>query len=151
MTENSAKTKAWRQRHPDIKAYRREEARKWRAKHPELAKEYSKRCRAKHRAEYLKADANRARVWRADNPDTERARKRKYQAKKLAQQEKISGRPRPFFCEVCWTNPRPVFDHDHKTGKFRGWICDRCNKVIGLCYDVPLLLRVLADYLDKAK
>lgn len=63
------------------------------------------------------------------------------------------GRPRPERCELCNEPPGPgyagiCFDHDHATGKPRGWLCDRCNKVLGLVKDDPALLRSLAGYLE---
>ncbi len=44
--------------------------------------------------------------------------------------------PKSTHCDMCGRieniteqkNSRIVFDHDHKTGKFRGWICDSCNR-----------------------
>jgi hypothetical protein len=39
-------------------------------------------------------------------------------------------------------------DHDHKTGRIRGVLCDRCNQAIGHFEDDPALLRRAADYLD---
>ena len=40
-------------------------------------------------------------------------------------------------------------DHDHKTGRIRGLLCDLCNKVLGSVYDNPETLRRLAEYLGK--
>ena len=43
----------------------------------------------------------------------------------------------PEVCECCGENPkdRPggklITDHDHETGEFRGYICDKCNHGIG--------------------
>lgn len=68
------------------------------------------------------------------------------------------GRPRPMLCELCGDPPngrgsKPhsgiCFDHDHSTGAPRGWLCDRCNKVLGLVGDSAHLLRVLALYLER--
>ncbi len=40
-------------------------------------------------------------------------------------------------------------DHDHKTGKFRGWLCRPCNSAIGLLKDSPELLNKAIEYLTK--
>ena len=42
-------------------------------------------------------------------------------------------------CELC-SQPDPsgrmlCLDHDHETGAFRGWLCGRCNKALGLLGD----------------
>ncbi len=44
------------------------------------------------------------------------------------------------FCEICGVpeaecNRRLHMDHDHKTGEFRGFLCGKCNKAIGLFND----------------
>ena len=66
---------------------------------------------------------------------------------------------RPIVCEVCGNEetakgPKGIIrflslDHDHNTGKFRGWLCGKCNMAIGLAIDNPKLLRDLADYLEN--
>jgi hypothetical protein len=58
-------------------------------------------------------------------------------------------RPRPSACELCGRLPDKTalhMDHDHKTGKFRGWLCGWCNRALGLLRDDPILLRKAADY-----
>lgn len=40
-------------------------------------------------------------------------------------------------------------DHDHKTGKIRGLLCDDCNQFLGKIKDNPAVLRRLADYLER--
>lgn len=63
-------------------------------------------------------------------------------------------RPCPDACERCGEKPakegrRPLdFDHCHKRGMFRGWLCHNCNMIIGYAKDSSRLLRDLADYLD---
>ena len=40
--------------------------------------------------------------------------------------------PKPDVCDLCHLPGDLVLDHDHKTGKFRGWIHDNCNR--GIAY-----------------
>ena len=57
--------------------------------------------------------------------------------KKILREIKKTAPPRPDCCECCGRKASDtaigtlVLDHDHQTGKFRGWICDRCNLGIG--------------------
>jgi len=44
-------------------------------------------------------------------------------------------------------NPR--IDHNHKTGKIRGLLCDDCNTALGSFQDNPLILIKAAKYLKK--
>jgi len=41
-----------------------------------------------------------------------------------------------------------VVDHDHSTGKFRGWLCHRCNRAIGGFQDKAILLERAIKYLS---
>jgi len=43
---------------------------------------------------------------------------------------------------------KPHVDHCHKTLKIREILCNRCNTVLGLCKDDPLLLKNLSGYLE---
>lgn len=60
-------------------------------------------------------------------------------------------------CEGChhpFETKRPrgaVIDHDHATNKFRGLLCDYCNRTLGLLKDDVQTLRRLADYLEKSR
>jgi len=51
-------------------------------------------------------------------------------------------------CELCHAPGKICCDHNHASGKFRGWLCNRCNRVLGLLKDDPALLRRAADYLE---
>lgn len=62
--------------------------------------------------------------------------------------EKRAGRIKPENCEVCGLKQsRICFDHNHKTGEFRGWLCSNCNTALGLVKDNPVTLKLLSDYL----
>lgn len=57
-------------------------------------------------------------------------------------------------CDICGGPPdgrwkRLCIDHCHKTGRFRGLLCFKCNRAIGYFKDSPKLLRKAAAYLEK--
>jgi hypothetical protein len=64
---------------------------------------------------------------------------------------------RPDRCEVCGrqTNNKTgmknsiCIDHVHSSGKVRGWLCNQCNRAVGMTYENPEILRKLAIYLEK--
>lgn len=155
-----ARVKAWREARAAegrLKDIRAAEARKWRAKHPDVAASIKARYRAAN-AEVIRAsDAEAKRRERKRDPQAEKRRQAAFRERKRAKQEAMMGRPRPNNCELCGASGDGpyghkfagiVFDHDHATGCPRGWICDRCNKVLGLVVDDPGLLRQLAAYLE---
>lgn len=41
-------------------------------------------------------------------------------------------------------------DHDHDTGRFRGFLCHSCNVSLGAMKDDPIRLRRAANYLERA-
>ncbi len=72
--------------------------------------------------------------------------------------------PSPPNCEICnkqfyvpesyrvYVRPnqmKPCLDHCHKTGRFRGWICDSCNVGLSRFNDDPKVLRAAVEYLEK--
>jgi len=65
--------------------------------------------------------------------------------------------PKSKVCDCCgkpsyWGHGAPkslVLDHDHKTEKFRGWLCDHCNVGIGLLGDDIEGLQMAMAYLQN--
>lgn len=79
-----------------------------------------------------------------------------YNNMSLDKKEAIAGRKKPEQCEICGAFGSSLkkgihFDHDHKTGKFRGWICSRCNLALGLVKDNTETLSAMIEYLNKNK
>lgn len=54
-------------------------------------------------------------------------------------------------CQVCGSKERPHLDHDHKTGKFRGLLCGKCNTGLGMFDDSIDKLNKIINYLTSAK
>jgi hypothetical protein len=74
----------------------------------------------------------------------------KAEAVKIAKQMGLSYKaPSGTKCELCGTTEKIVFDHDHETKVHRGWLCDPCNRSMGVLGDnVEGMIRVL-NYLNK--
>lgn len=139
----------------------------WKKKNPEKVAAYSRSYKENHR----EAVAARQRRWMAANPEKvketgrKQAAKRRrdkpevvraqvlgYREKYRLEQDRIAGRPRPERCEICHDNEfKIVWDHCHKEGHFRGWICDRCNRVLGIVRDNRQILLNMAAYLKENK
>ncbi len=55
-------------------------------------------------------------------------------------------------CLICGALPgrRALdVDHDHKTGKIRGLLCENCNKTLGQVHDNVEILQNMIDYLEN--
>jgi hypothetical protein len=52
-------------------------------------------------------------------------------------------------CQCCKTKPATVFDHDHNTNEFRGWICKQCNLTIGFSEESIERLDDCKNYLNE--
>jgi len=50
-------------------------------------------------------------------------------------------------CVICGDTQGLVVDHDHRTGRVRGALCQRCNMGLGHFRDNPELLELAAMYL----
>ena len=78
------------------------------------------------------------------NPNWKGGVSSKYRIKK----ETEAGRARPNKCDSCGgSRGRICFDHCHKTGEFRGWLCDGCNLALGLLGDDIIRVTKLVNYL----
>lgn len=140
---------------------RRACARRARARNIDKVREYQRIHKAAERAKNPAIARTKHQQWADKNRENLRARQRAWakanprSGRSLAWQEKRAGRVRPTHCEVCGQPEQAKgrglsFDHDHATGKFRGWLCSGCNCSLGYAKDSPVVLRKLADYLENA-
>ncbi len=127
---------------PEVQAYqkayrdarrveRREYNRKWRAAHPEKARGY-------------------AAAYRARDPERSNGHSRRWQRRATGVPE--ATRPCPAHCELCdrvLEKGKVHLDHCHSTGKFRGWLCNRCNLGLGNLGDNLASLQRAVEYLIR--
>jgi hypothetical protein len=113
--------------------------------------EYQRRYRNNpiRREIYLRKAREKSKLWYANNKEKRYIYNKLWWQKHIQKLENKVGRKRPLNCEICGKERVIVFDHNHKTGEFRGWICDRCNTVLGKVDDSVELLNLLIQYLNK--
>lgn len=146
-----------------------ENAIRWNKNNPERYAEIKKAYRLRNLEKIRKTNrewAKRNRKWRREYERKYRSRPeikkhyREYMLRwHLFRREKIVGLPKPQKCPVCKRKPlggkrgkgRMVVDHDHKTGRVRGWLCDDCNVALGRVNDSVLILKGLIKYLKSKK
>lgn len=122
----------------------RDAKRRWRERNRERLREKNRQWYLKNRERYL---AKRLAEKDADR-EAYRARKRKWDGKP----DPI--RPCPAVCECCGKPPGAKalhLDHDHATGKFRGWLCDLCNRGVGMLGDNLDGVLKMVEYLKRAQ
>jgi hypothetical protein len=113
---------------------------------------HCKECHKKLTKAWLNKTENRLRINALAQP---RQQSRKY-GLTLAEYKALLAKM-PDGCEVCGKVPsfenqgrRTLYiDHDHATGKIRGFLCHGCNFAIGMVYEDPEVLRRLALYLER--
>jgi len=79
---------------------------------------------------------------------TKKAGQGRSQAYKLADKPSCPELGTP--CYNCGrTDKKLVFDHDHETLKHRGWLCDNCNRSMGMLGDTIESLERAIKYLKE--
>jgi hypothetical protein len=100
-----------------------------------------------------KEDANnRTKKWREENPERDRETGRNSKRKSTLSRYGLKPEDVSDTCQVCGRDNGKRFiciDHNHDTGEFRGFLCSRCNLVLGHVQDDPQLLEKLALYLRE--
>ncbi len=54
-------------------------------------------------------------------------------------------------CELCGSTAKLCLDHNHKTGRVRGFLCARCNGNLGYFESRNIPLRRIAAYLRRSR
>ena len=145
--KNYEVVKQWRKDNPEKWA---EQCKRYQSKHKDKLDVYRKEWREKNIEHVRKRDREQRKRLRTLNPEAEKARLKRFSERQEQKRIQEAGRNKPELCEICSTNEfKIVFDHCHNSGKFRGWICDRCNRVLGIVKDSPQLLKELALYLEQ--
>jgi hypothetical protein len=135
--------------------------REWRAANSEKVQRQQRKHYLSHRKKRL---ANSAR-WKEQNPELVQeystrkdrrairaAARRRYQAKERGWAEctEYPAPPTDNKCAICHREALLCLDHDHETGKFRGYICRDCNMALGKLGDTTEAIRRVLAYLERA-
>jgi len=130
---------------------RKQKAREYYQKNREKCLEACRKYRNKPgiKEHYRKLGRKNSPIWYAKNKERRYQYNKEWWKKQVKKLEEIAGRTKPDNCEICGKNNRICFDHDHKTGKFRGWICSDCNTILGKSFDDINYLKSLIEYLEK--
>ena len=138
--------RAYAELSPEIRTERAANQKQWVKDHPEARKETQQRYRKRNKEEIARANREYT------NTPKVRQRIRNRAAETL---ENRAGRPKPDHCDACGGPPDKGkslhFDHCHRHGHFRGWICRECNLVLGHVDDDTNRLLKLVAYIKRNK
>jgi hypothetical protein len=122
------------------------------AEHQELARVFTLRTRRRFNGDLQQGIERYLSRYRMSPWDCYQEKLRKAKARR---DQRRGGHARPEHCECCGqphTEAKPLhWDHDHLSGKFRGWLCGHCNSALGFAADSVEILRLLIAYLERTK
>ena len=117
-----------------------------------------KKCRNIENVEYVRNNSDKVnstrRAWRKANPERTKAQAKKTQLKQIGftlELQELMLKAQGNVCALCGTDTpggrHNVWnsDHDHKTGKARGMLCNSCNTTLGH------IEAKCPDWMDKAR
>ena len=120
------------------------------------------RCQYECMSKWVRGNRKRhnehGREWLARHPeyrDNDEYRAKNRNEWRAARGFPTPTRPTPLNCELCdcllTGGVQTHLDHDHVTGKFRGWLCNRCNRGLGHFGDTIAGLERAIAYLKRAE
>ncbi len=140
--EDHNKTLARQKRYRDShKEKLKEDLKKYRHNNPKIRAEQNKRAHNKLSSEYIHTK-NLEYYYRNQEMISEK-RKKEYKENPYYTKRHTDN------CAICGEHKKMFYDHDHKTGKFRGWICCTCNFGIGHFKDSIEILEKAINYLKR--
>ena len=95
-------------------------------------------------------EKKRSKKYREKNPEAVLLKRQKYYATKVYNttlekyQERMASSDK---CQVCGSKDKLCYDHDHKTMEFRGVLCNKCNRSIGILGDTIESIEKVLTYL----
>lgn len=124
----------------------------YRARHPERVRETGRRWREKNRAQRNEYNRARSRQDRVRRRVAERRLLDVY-GLSLAEYDALLMK-QGGGCALCGRakdRRRLPVDHDHRTKRVRGILCEACNRGLGLLGDSPARLRRAVAYLEQTE
>ncbi len=102
--------------------------------------------KAQRSYQYIKSDPVRYQKYKDTSYDCRLKRDYKYSLEEYKEMHNLQKGK----CAICKEVPDKKLrvDHDHKTGSFRGLLCDRCNRVLGFINDDISILESAVHYLE---
>ena len=115
---------------------------------------FCKEKRGKNGRRNLCKSCNRKRcfAWGKKHPEKRIRKTKNYHAThvyKITYEEYIKRMATSDCCEVCGSKEKLGYDHCHKTLEFRGVLCNKCNRSIGLLGDTLESIQKVVTYLSR--
>lgn len=96
-------------------------------------------------------DKNGYRLKRGDcNECNKKLAKGKNDAQNIAKKKGMLKAPDGTVCEICKKSNNIVFDHHHTLNQFRGWLCNGCNRSIGMLGEDIHAIVATVNYMNKS-
>ena len=99
-----------------------------------------------------KCENKRENIWRSKNSESILRKRRKHYAEKVygtTYEEYKKRMSTSDKCEICSSKENLGYDHDHTTMKFRGVLCNKCNRSIGQLGDTKEAIKRALNYLER--
>ena len=136
----------------------REYMRQWAQKNRKHIREYREQTKAKRNER--RRELYRTEEWRREAAvEAERQRRIKHPLARKQYKYHVPAHELELMmnegCAICGANPlidsKVVLhiDHDHKTGKVRGILCNSCNLALGHLRDDPIIIAEMLRYILK--